>query len=183
MISSLLFPSLTFIIHRFIKFLLFGVNCNICYLIFLKEVLVWPLCYNIRIFSFSLLNPLVLYPRFFLKAEIKVSQLLLLSRWFYLKFAFQKQLLHIDSMLQSFTVAFNIKQRCLCCLYDIKWTRVGLLKLQLERKSPLSYNWKKCQWPLGKILFWDELEHRHKDEKWKVLMGSYMCHCGKVFWI
>lgn len=67
---------------------------------------------------------------------------------------------------------FNIKQRCLCCLYDIEWTHVAFLKLQFERKSPLSYYWKKCQWPWRPILFWDRPEHRPKNENWKVLVGS-----------
>lgn len=47
------------------------------------------------------------YILYFLKAEIKCSQLLLPSDWFYLKFAFQKQLLHIDSMLKSLLSAYN----------------------------------------------------------------------------
>lgn len=71
----------------------------------------------------------------FFKADTKVFQLLLPSDWFYLKFAFQKQLLHIDSMLKSFTIAFSIKQGFLSCLYDIKMDSCGFAETVTWKKK------------------------------------------------
>lgn len=98
---------LTFIIYQFIKFLLLGGGVfNLYHLTFLKDSpsMITTLWYT-NFFCLSQFLILWFYTLDFLKAEIKVSQLLLPSDWFYLQFAFQKLLLYTDSMLISLLLA------------------------------------------------------------------------------
>lgn len=128
-----------------------------------------------------LLNPLLLLPGFKKKKkELRLKfpnyycQVTVLFKvWFpqtVTSYSFYAGIIHS---------CFNIKQGCLCCLYGIKWTCVTLPNLQFERKSPqvtiwrdLSDLWEGMDWFTGMRI-----------NKWKVLMWSYMCNCGKVFWI
>lgn len=110
-----------------LNFSFWGGSFNLCHLTFLKDSssMITTLWYMNFFYLFHFLT-LWFYILYFLKAEIKGSQLLLPSDWFYLKFAFQKV---TSYWFYAEIIAFSIQQGCLCCLFDIKWIRVALLKL------------------------------------------------------